>query len=365
MAENNHPTSLDIHLKRISKIVQNWPGETLGRCGTLRVLNAQGTKPPVFWCFNSAGEFPALARALGPDQPLVGMRSLNQVLEPSAITSKELRELGEYYATQLSDAFGTAPCIVGGNCQSAPIAYAVALWLQTRATQVLYLVTLDAALHRPYPGEMRMLFGRNSALRNPFFGQEIDLNTLHALKFRCAIKTYRPAIVDGGHGEYFLPDNIASLASAISAPSVARTSKAAIQKLPIWKVVEGDDDHVVLSTPKSKCESSDFAVVPIWTQSGEITRLLGDDWVVYPKENEADFVCKIKKPDGDGAWVLRLVICQADIGPCTWPIDNFQAIIFDGSDNNGTSRNQPLTKGKFKFALWNLLCKCKKKRGKP
>jgi hypothetical protein len=357
MTTNTPQTSLETQLKRISKLMQSWPGAPLGEYGTLRVLNAQGSKPPIFWCFNGAGKFPALAHELGPDQPLVGMRSLNQVLEVTAITPKESRALGEYYAGQLFEIFGTAECIIGGNCQAAPIMHAAALWMKLRATQVLHFVTLDAQLHRPYPGELRMLFGRNSASYNPYFGKTIDLDTAPALNWRYAITAVKPEIIGGGHGEYFSPDNITSLAQAISRPSTVPSLNSAMTKLPIWKVVDNDENHLVISSPKAKCENHDFAIVPIWEQDGEQLRLLDDDWITYPKDVGKDYICKIKKPEVKDGWLLRLVICQRDIGPCIWPLAAFQTISIHDLDNYSASKLKLLIKSKFMFALRYLTCK--------
>lgn len=328
MSSNNPETSLETHLRRISKVVQNWPGEPLDPWSSLRVLNESGTKPPLFWCFNSAGEFPALARTMGPDQPVVGMRSLNQILEREAISPQHSRELGEYYAQKLFERFGQVSCIIGGNCQAAPISYAIALWMKSHGVRVRHLVTLDAELNRPYPGEIRMLFGRNSHVQNPFFGVEVNMESPKGVAWRYAISMPKPKIVDGGHGEYFSPDNVSNLAQAICAPSKESNFKPPQMQLPNWRIVSNDDQHVVVASPQADWNTSQFAIVPIWEQAAYQHRLSGDDWIAYPKQSDADFICSIKKPDFPGESNLRLVICLRDQGPIDWPLAKFQNFKF-------------------------------------
>lgn len=67
-------------LKVIANFVEPWPGRKVGAFNHISIMNEGGSKPPLLWVFNSADEFPALAEALGPDQPLVGMRSFNGVV---------------------------------------------------------------------------------------------------------------------------------------------------------------------------------------------------------------------------------------------------------------------------------------------
>jgi thioesterase domain-containing protein len=357
MSDVTPETSLEIHLRRISKVVKSWPGDPLDEWGSLRILNAGGTKPPIFWCFNSAGEFPALAEALGADQPIVGLRSLNQILEPTAISSRHTRELGEYYADQLFDKFGTAKCIVGGNCQAASISYALALSIKSRDTDVLCLITLDATLRRPYPGEMRMLFGRNSHRQNPFFEKTIDLNAAPALDWRHAISSIKIGIVDGGHGAYFLAENVESLAREISAPVVPVDRGKAVSRLPLWNVVEENEEYLTVGTPKATCEVDDFAIIAIWEQNGEVLRSLGDDWIAYPKAKGNNFQCKLKKPADQGDFILRLVVCVRDVGPRAWPIAEFQTITVANRHQNNRCWKKSAARSHFICALKNVVRK--------
>jgi thioesterase domain-containing protein len=337
--------------------VKSWPGDPLDEWGSIRILNANGTKPPIFWCFNSAGEFPALAEALGTDQPIVGLRSLNQILEPTAISPSHTRELGEYYAEKLFSEFGTAPCIVGGNCQAASISYALALSLQSHQTDVLYMVTLDAELRRPYLGEMRMLFGRNSHLQNPFFETAIDMNVAPALNWRHAIGRVKVAIVDGGHGEYFLPDNVESLAREISAPFAPVKRQASKSRLPQWNVVQEDGENLVISTPKANCEVDNFAIIAVWERDGETLRSTGDSWIAYPTAKGKNFRCQLKKPSDQGEFILRLAVCQRDIGPCAWPVSDFQAISLTVRHQSSQRRAKVTERLNFVCTLRNLMQK--------
>ncbi len=350
-------TSLQIHLRRISKVVKSWPGDPLDEWGSIRILNANGTKPPIFWCFNSAGEFPALAEALGTDQPIVGLRSLNQILEPTAISPSHARELGEYYAEKLFNEFGTAPCIVGGNCQAASISYALALSMQSRDTNVLDLITLDAVLRRPYPGKMLMLFGRNSRLQNPFFEKEIDMNAAPALDWRHAISSVKIAIVDGGHGEYFFPENVSSLAREVSGARKIVEKQISVSRLPHWNVIEEDEEYLVVSTPKATCKITDLAIIAGWERNGETLRSMGDDWICYPLTHGDDYQCKLKKPAVQGEFILRLAACARDVGPCAWPITDFQTISLTGHHQSSRRWAKVTERLNFVCTLRNVMQK--------
>jgi hypothetical protein len=250
-------------------------------------------------------------------------------LDPKAIIATASRELGEYYAEQLLRKFGPTACIVGGNCQAASISYWIALALQKCDAQVLYLVTLDAELHRPFAGEVRKLFGQDSHIQNPFFAVGIDPNTSPALEWRYAFSNSVPIIIGGGHGHFFDAENITSLAQAISAPSLVPKPNFSTIRLPYWRVVESTDSHVFISTPKINCCTFDFAVLPLWERGNELFRLEGDTWMVYPSQTEINYICKVKKPDGRGGWTLRLVVCQRDAGPIIWPLSEFQQLGFE------------------------------------
>lgn len=63
---------------------------------------------------------------MGPGQSLAEMRSLNQVME-ATVGAGPLRDaLAGHDAAALVARFGRAPCIVGGNCQTAAIAWRLA-----------------------------------------------------------------------------------------------------------------------------------------------------------------------------------------------------------------------------------------------
>jgi thioesterase domain-containing protein len=319
LAQISQDISLEANLRRISLLTKNWPGRPLDPAGSLRILNESGTKPPLFWCFNAAAEFPELARALGPDQPVIGMRSLNQVIDPKKISERVIDELSGYYASHLHKIFGANSCIVGGNCQAASISHSIAVNLLAQKTNVLHIITLDALLRKPYPGEVRMLFGKDSETHNPFFDRSVDPNSSPMLSWRHAFGVANPIIIDGAHGTYFSPENIDRLAQEIARPSVDQRHIAPLDRVPNWRVKKISNTNVTVVAPAEKYDD-DLVLVPLWEMDGADYRIPAEDWVC-PVVRGRNWSCRIPKPNTPGIWSLKLVLCQLDLGPLAWPLD--------------------------------------------
>lgn len=100
--------SLAANLRRLSLLTHDWPGQPLDEHGTIRLLNPDAAGPPLFWCFNGQQEFPALAAAFARQRPLVGMRSLNQIMPEGP---------GRYFPDRhLQNIMPQQPCDNSGRC---------------------------------------------------------------------------------------------------------------------------------------------------------------------------------------------------------------------------------------------------------
>ncbi|WGW03643.1 alpha/beta hydrolase family protein [Tropicibacter oceani] len=310
-------TSLDTLLRRIGTVTRGWGGDVLDPQGSLHHVHETPMRPRLFWCFNANHEFDALAQALGAGQPLVGMRSMNKVAEPLALRSALGDALAGHYAQHLLTRFGTAPCIVGGNCQAAGLAWRVAQRLMQAGVPVLRLVTLDAQPRFPFAGHLRMLFGQDSG-----FGTQDGAGPIaipQALRgWRYAAQRLDVHKVQGSHGQYFVPENVASLARAILSPAPPAAAAPLPMPSPRWRIARLDTAAVTLQAAAPVAQG-DLAVVPVWRkEDGAIFRIEGGDWVL-PLDNAPTWTCRIPRPDSPGPWGLWPVLCAMDSGPLQWP----------------------------------------------
>lgn len=312
--------SLAANLRRIATLVRDWPGERLDDAGCLRAVNTGASATPVFWCFNAAEEFLALGRQLGPGQPLAGMRSLNQVMDRTPATEHALDDLAGHYADALLRRFGRAPCIIGGNCQAAAIAYRVATRLIAAGVAVQRLVTLDAEVRFPFPGHVRLLFGSESQAYNPFLAATPDPARPPERNWRFAYRSSDWRIVDGPHGTYFTPGHVPSLARAILAPGPPPLPDPAPVDVR-WTVssVDEGDVHLSANPPAGWDGRGDLAVLPVWRRNGGgLIRIPGDRWIV-PLAAGAAWHCTLPRPAEPVPHKVTPVLCMLDRGPLGWP----------------------------------------------
>jgi thioesterase domain-containing protein len=179
-------------------------------------LNLAGQRPPLFWCFQTAREFEALARELGPDQPLFGMRSGHLIM---ARDHDALSRMAKHYADAIFEARPRGPCLIGGNCQGAQIAFVVAQELLSCGRQVPLLCMMEVNIQRAYPGPVALFFGRQSHERNPL-RREHDPR----VAWRRLYGAFTVDEISGGHGQFFQQPHVGDLAAAL----VRRFANAAI-----------------------------------------------------------------------------------------------------------------------------------------
>lgn len=172
----------------------------------LVAANATGPRPPLFWCMQHEVEHTALAQALGPDQPLYGMRSGHPL--PKSYPLQRL--LGRHYAARIM-AQAAGPYVLGGNCQGGHVAFETAQALREAGQEVRRLILLDTVVLRPYAGAVALLFGAQATTHNPFLKGEDPRPDWHRL-YAGHTLDFLPC----AHGQYFLiPANVAVLAERV------------------------------------------------------------------------------------------------------------------------------------------------------
>jgi len=180
---SNQQEEFDYFKGRILKSMARIPGKMAERDGLLLAFNTQGTKPPLFWCFNGWSEAVILSRYLGKDQPLYAMHSFEMICKNDGSKTLHRKALAKLYAKSIHrqaschDFFASNPLVIGGNCQAAPIAEATAHQLKKIEGQWPTLISLDHDIYYAYPGKLFLLFGRQSEEFNPFLQQVDSLDT--------------------------------------------------------------------------------------------------------------------------------------------------------------------------------------------
>lgn len=180
--------------------------------------NTDGSATPIFWCFQGYAEFSELARFLGPDQPLYGMRSGHLVMEN---TPRNVDMMAARYAAEIFAIGGDRPVVVGGHCQAARIAFQIARRLQEHGRPVSLLCLQEQTVPLAYPGRVALFLGEGSLVSptryfddadrcwRPFFSGPVSVNA-----------------IAGEDGRFFKQPNVKPLAAMIRA-EVARAASDA------------------------------------------------------------------------------------------------------------------------------------------
>lgn len=177
---------------------------------SLKVVNRDGSKPPVIWFFNAPNaEMFALANRMSSDQPLYGGYSCANLFE---WTDPAIHGLARAYAAELLQEFPEGPFRLGGNCQGGRLAWLITQRLEAAGRRVESLAFLEYSepdLTR-FSGRILMMFGMHSDMQHyrPIrwgaYGWERPF-------------ARRPVAVwiPGAHGRFFEPQSVGALAASI------------------------------------------------------------------------------------------------------------------------------------------------------
>ena len=183
----------------------NVPEHVATREGPFLLLNQAGTRPPLIWCFNTWAEALLHGRALGPDQPLVSMISLNFFKMPDARKALIYPDLIKTLANRVAPLVKDGQYVVGGNCNAARVGEGIAQHLFFAKMRCPLLIVLDHVPIHAYPGSLLMLFGTKSPL-NPF---------ARGLKFEekwlAFHRSPRWGFIDAEHGQFFVQPGLSQL----------------------------------------------------------------------------------------------------------------------------------------------------------
>lgn len=183
------------------------------RSGELLAWNENGSRPPLFWCFNNWVEPVLLAHQLSPEQPLYAMHSFHSFTERWLFKGRFTEALANRYLDSVAQVAGSGPVMFGGNCQGAPVAESMAVQLSERSDVTPLLITLDYIAKRAYRGPRIMLFGEHSEF-NPFRMGPEPLSYWQGRQGHFAW-----AILNAAHGGYFREPTVGTVAHVITGMS--------------------------------------------------------------------------------------------------------------------------------------------------
>ena len=312
-------------LKLLQHFMSDWAGEPADAAGLVRILNPRGSRPPLIWCFNGQNEFPMLAGDLGPDQPVIALRSLNLVarFEPGRLALDN--RIADHYAELLLAAFDLSRCSVGGNCQGAPIAARIAANLLRRGCVVETVICMEWPSLSPLPIRCGLIFGAQSTMFNPFL-QGLNPEPL----WRALFADHRVEIIPGGHGEYFSEANHAAVGAAVARLLDAQWSAPKPADGPVMTV------EPIAPPPSLPAASRATIKVAIRSTSPAVAtprdRLsVGYVWISgdhgpspawglqpAPRGGSGRLSLKVETPGVEGAWDLYIFPTQEHGGPISW-----------------------------------------------
>ena len=151
------------------KIRAFWKGERSTPGGLLLGVNRGGKERPLFWCLQLSEDLNQLARHLGPERPLYGMRSGAFAM---SYTEANTAALARRYIDEMLVIDETGPYLIAGHCQGGIVAVEIARQLQETGRQILLLTILDYPIWdlfrgQIYPGKVAFFYGINSRF-NPY-----------------------------------------------------------------------------------------------------------------------------------------------------------------------------------------------------
>lgn len=318
-------------LRVLRNFTSQWGGEELDEHGLVRFRNVSGTRPPLVWCFNAQTEFPLLADALGSDQPIIGMRSLNMIEPTDVKRYAPDKQLADFYTRVLLliPHIDLGMSTIGGNCQGAGIAIRIADNLVSTHRPVHTLITMEAQSWLPFPGRVGHIFGNGSEEFNPFLKGETPFPLWNSLFSESLVE-----ITTGGHGEYFTEQNLPALCTAIrrivdrprtDASSGRLASRLRLEFLQVPDRLRlGSQGKVRLRAMGGDAPPAqpinDAYLYAVWqsVEHGLRCKKGSGPVKVCTSENGVISEITLDAPKRTGPWELQLFVCSKAHGPLAW-----------------------------------------------
>lgn len=310
----------------------SWEGKRASADSVMVGLNTEGKRQPLFWCLQRYQELTQLAKYLGQDQPVYGMRSGNRVMVK---TQDNIDLLASYYVEEILEVDPDGPFLIGGNCQAAQIAFQIASQLSARGYEITLLILQEKFIPFPYAGPVAMLFGDKSHYnpRRYFKQPEIGWRKFYSGPM---VRT----IVPGAHGQFFREPNVQVLVGTIAKhieaaqagvfgdPSLAG-GKTDLQRLPedAYRVRLANQQELANVAPGTKSELavsisnisacdwmpwgvSGLALAGRWiNEAGNVTMPIDGAAIledVLTSGSTVTMKLPVQAPEAAGRWILQV-----------------------------------------------------------
>ena len=316
-----------------------WVGERASQDAVTVGLNTAGRKQAIFWCLQRYKELAQLAKYLGPEQPIYGMRSGHKIMVKDDANHQALAAhyVGEILAVQ-----PVGPYLIGGNCQAAPIAFQIASQLTALGHEITLLMLQEKFIPQFYAGRVALLFGDRSQFnlyryfRNPEFGWA---------KYYSG--EFSVDIIRGAHGQFHREPNIQVLTAALRrrieeaqtiAPGAmpprciddfqrltAMAYRARLSAVESWKTERGGELRIPVRVENLSAETwragniSGIALANRWRDSNAAAVPSVDGRTPLPSDllpgSSIDLEIVVTAPMKAGDWTLELDMVDEGI---TW-----------------------------------------------
>lgn len=302
-----------------------WRGERVSANGLIYGVNVAGSRPPLFWCFQGYEEFASFARALGPDQPLYGMRSGHLVVA----TSAEIHmHMAINYAAEIHSLGMPGPLFLGGNCQGALLAQKMAQIIVASGQAVALLIGLNPFFFTPYSGRTALIVGRHDCT-NPFLRFHDADALLRANLPHCTVDT-----LPSEHGKVF-GGRVLDLLSDVVRRRMDEASGTYPGGFPLWSLTAATTAPSFMTVaPGSLCE------VPVsvrntsdihWPPTGRSGLSVGNHWRntdgsllqwldgaqafdrPVPPGETLDLTLLVRAPGTEGEYVMEIDVQHAGV----------------------------------------------------
>lgn len=221
-------TSLEPEIYRQLLIyTAGWKAERISQSSLIFRFNPSGTQHPIFWCTPSFEDIYQIAKHLGEDQPIYGMRSNYSVMQR---TEENLHALASHYLQEILSLQGGTPYLIGGFCDGGYLAVEIARQLTKQGKHVALVCTIECLPSQVYAGSVHLIFGRESTF-NPY--RNFSEPSLGWSKFL----TQKPSvdILPGNHLDLHIEPNIQLLVIKIKSAfeKALHVPKSALAENPL------------------------------------------------------------------------------------------------------------------------------------
>lgn len=307
----------------------SWDGKRSSPDAVTVGLNVDGDRPPLFWCLQRYQELTQMARYLGQDQPVYGMRSGNRVMIK---TQDNINLLANFYVDEILAVEPNGPFRIGGNCQAAEIAFQMAVELKRRGYEVALLILHEKFIPYEYDGPVALSFGRDSAYNPKRYYRDAPQGWR---------KYYRGPMVCrevlGAHGQFFKEPNVQDLVGGIrqhlddvlggSFASGELPSDATLQVLSeeAYRVKLATDSTLAISKGSRHSLSVEVgnSSAVRWLNTERSGILLANRWIDADGRvhREIDGFAELAEPLAAGESTTLLLTVQAPVKSGNWTLE--------------------------------------------